>query len=252
VSGASVDTTVVTTEEMELYSKHRKRIAIILTEKKSYGELDKLNYTLVSNYSKPKVLAVSTRNKPYLDVCSFLLQKFKSGMIVIEKDTISDPITDLVCHSDGMFLNDIDIMICREGLECITPNEIQKANLLRIHANPELNPLIFNSLQEIYQEKTATIMIAQYFANDQYNEASSYLDSGNERYEKQGMKDYLDIYEISKQLSFFVYLDIIHNKILNVSKESIIAFLKKLKASGAFPIPDEQMAGFAEDITIPQ
>jgi hypothetical protein len=110
IAGESIDTTVVTIEEMQLYCERRKRIAVVATEKKSYGELDKMNYTLVGNYHKPKVFSVNTKSRPYLDVYAFLLERFRSGLIVVETDTISDPVSELICKSDRMAVSDIVIM----------------------------------------------------------------------------------------------------------------------------------------------
>lgn len=252
LAGANINTTIVTIEEMQLYCKLRKRIVIVATEKKTYGELDMMNYQLVMNYTKPKVLAINTKNKPYLDVYTFLLEKYKGGLMVVEGDTISDPISDLICKSDKLESNDIDVMICRDGFESMTIGEMRKANFLRIHADPDMNPTIFEKIQDFYQEKVAGLMIAQFFVNDQYAEVNSYFEKQNEKYSKQGFSDFVDYYELNKQLSYFVYFDVENNKILNVSKDTLAAFLIKMKSQGLLPIPEDQIPVVAESLTIEQ
>jgi hypothetical protein len=249
-AGANIDTTVVMIEEMQLYCEHRNRIAVVGTEKKSYGELDRMNYQLVQNYHKPKIMAVNTKNKPYFDVYTYLLDKFKNGLIIVETDTISDPISDLICKSDKMAVNDIDIMICHNGFEALIPGEVRKANLLRIHANPDINPAVFQLIADFYQDKSMAVIIAQMYANDQYEQLTEYFNRENEKYSKQGLKDYIDYFEYSKQVAYFVYFDVEHNKILNITKEDLEAFMKKMKGTGMLPIPDEEIPVYAEIISI--
>jgi hypothetical protein len=252
LAGESVDTTIVTIEEMQGYCDLRKRMAIVGTEKKTYGELDKMNYQLVSNYTKPKCMAVNTKSKPYLDVYTYLLNKYKGGLIVIEGDTLSDPIADLICNSDRLAVNDIDIIICRNGFASMTDDEMKKANFLRIHADPDMNPLVFQKLGEFYQEKILALMIAQFFANDQYNELNTYFETHNEKYVKHGFTDFVDYYELNKQLSYFVYFDVVNNKILNIDKDTLAAFMIKMKGQGLLPIPDGEIPVAAESLTIEQ
>jgi hypothetical protein len=250
VAGPSIDTTVVTIEEMQKYSEQRKRIAIVVTEKKSYGELDRMNYTLVMNYTKPKVFAVNTKNRPYLEVYNFLLERFHGGLIIAETDTLSDPVIELITKSDKMAVNDIDIMICHNGLEELVAREIDRANLMRIHAVPDLNVMIFQNLAEFFQQAHLGVMLSQLFTNDQYEEVKEYFDRNNSRYAEKGMKDYIDYYEMNKQFSYFVYMDIKACKLLNVSKDVLFEFMTKLKKLGMFPLPEDQLPVIAENLTI--
>lgn len=249
LAGANIDTTIVNIEEMRQYCTIRKRMAIVATEKKTYGELDKMNYQLVMNYVKPKVMAVNTKGKDYLHAYSFLLDKFKSGLMIIESDTLSDPISDLICKSEKLNASDIDIIICREGFESLTIGEMRKANFLRIHADPDMNPTIFQKIQDFYQEKVLGLMIAQFFANDQYEEVNSYFEKENSKYSKAGLTDFVDYYELNKQLSYFVYFDVENNKILNVDKDTLAAFITKMKSMGLFPLPEDQIPVIAESLT---
>lgn len=249
-AGANIDTTIVNIEEMELYCKQRKRVAVVATEKRTYGELERMNYQLVSNYTKPKVMVVNSKGKPYFDVYTYLLDRFKSGLLVIEGDTISEPISELICKSDQLVLNDIDIMICRDGLESMTATEMRKANLLRIHACPDLNYMIFQSLTDFYEEKAIGIMVAQFLANEQFTQVNNYFERKNEEYKKEGLSDCVDYYQLNKQLSFFVYYDVDMGKILNVDRETINDFVKQMKKSGMLPLPDNQLAELSESLTV--
>jgi hypothetical protein len=249
-AGVNIDTTIVTIEEMQLYLNQWNRRAIVATEKKTYDELDKMNYQLVFNYKLPKVMTVNTRNKPYLDVYTFLLDKYKSGLLVVEGDTLSDEISELICKSDKLEKNDIDIIICRDGLESMTEYEMKKANYLRIHADPDMNLMVFQKIGEIYQEKILTLMVAQLFANEQYAEVNSYIEKENKKYSDMGFKDFVDYYELNKQLSYFVYVDVVNNKILNIDKETLQPFLLKMKADLHLPMADNEIPGMAESLTI--
>jgi hypothetical protein len=250
VAGPNIDTSIVTIEEMKLYCEQRKRIAIVGTQKKVYGEIDRLNYPTVMNYHKPKVLAVSSKNKPYLDVYAYLLDNFKTGLLIIETDTNSEVIIDMVCKSDKLTVNDIDVMVCREGFEAMSAGEIRKANLLRIHANPDINPVIFEKLSEFYGHKSLGIMLSQMYSNDQYNEVTAYMDKQNEVYGAKGYTDYVDQYELSKQISFFVYFDIVHNKILNISCKDLEEFIFRSKEQGFLPFPADAIPVMAKELTI--
>jgi hypothetical protein len=250
LSGVNIDTAIVNIEEMQQYCSVRKRMAIVATEKKNYGELDKMNYQLVMNYAKPKVMAVNTKGKNYLNVYSFLLDKYKSGLMIVESDTLSDAISDMICKSEKLECGDIDVMICREGFASMTEGEMQKANFLRIHADPDMNPTIFQKLGDFYQEKVGGLMIAQFFANDQYEEANSYFERESNKYSKSGLTDFVDYYQQTKQLSYFVYFDVTNNKILNVNKEVLSKFMAKMKSQGLLPVPEEQIPIIAESLTI--
>jgi hypothetical protein len=250
LSGANIDTAIVNIEEMQQYCIARKRMAIVATEKKNYGELDKLNYQLVENYVKPKILAVNTKGKNYLNVYSFLLDRYKSGLMIVESDTLSDAISDMICKSNKLEDGDIDVIICREGFASMTEGEMQKANFLRIHADPDMNATIFQKLGEFYQEKVLGLMVAQFFANDQYEEANNYFEKESNKYSKSGLTDFVDYYQQTKQLSYFVYFDVVNNKILNVSKDAIHKFLLKMKSSGIMPFPESEIPIIAESLTI--
>jgi hypothetical protein len=249
-AGSNIDTTIVNIEEMEQYCIKRKRLAVVATEKRIYGELDRMNYQLVSNYTNPKVMVVNSKGKAYFDVYSFLLDRFKSGLLVVEGDTISEPISELLCKSDQLVLNDIDIMICRDGLESMTASEMRKANLMRIHACPDINPLIFQTLTDFYEEKAMGIMVAQFLANEQFDQTNKYFETKNEEYKKEGLTDCVDYYQLNKQLSFFVYYDVDVGKILNVDRQTVDDFVRQMKKSGILPIPEAHLAEISESLTL--
>lgn len=250
LSGPNIDTAIVNIEEMQQYCTHRKRMAIVATEKKNYGELDKMNYQLAENYVKPKIFAVNTKGKNYHSVYSFLLDRYKNGLMIVESDTLSDAISDMICKSDKLESSDIDIMICREGLASMTIAEMRKANFIRIHADPDMNPTVFQKLGEFYQEKILAIMIAQFFANEQYEEANNYFEKENTKYTTAGLTDFVDYYQFNKQMSYFVYFDVENCKILNINKEVVAKFMMKMKSMGLLPMPEDQIASIAESLTI--
>ncbi len=253
LAGPNIDTTIVTIEEMQLYCQMRKRLAIVGTEKKSYSQLDKMVYHLVGNYEKPKACQVVSKNKPYLEVYNFLIDKFKNGLLIVEGDTISNVISDNICNSPKIQEHDVDVMICRDGIEHVTEAEMKRANLFRIHANPEVNMMAFQDkkIAEFYNEKVLGLFICQLFANAQHQEVNNFMTGENKRLAAQGMTDFINYYEYNKQLSFFLYFDVVHGKILNLSKDRLMEFLKVCAKNG-IPIPENQHEAIAESLTILQ
>lgn len=249
LSGQNIDTAIVNIEEMQGYVKTKKKFAIIGTEKKTYDNLEKTKPQFIMNNSKPKIFVVDSKKKEYIKMYASLLEKF-SGLMIVETDTISDQISELICSSELVDKKELDIMICRNGLADMTDNERRKANYLRIHADPEIDLSIFEKLGDFYKEKTATLMIAQLFVNSQYDETNAYIEQNNELYAKQGMSDFVDYYELNKQLSYFLYYDVENNKILNLTKDVLEGFVKTMKAQGLFPMPDEEISPFCQNLTL--
>jgi hypothetical protein len=235
---------------MSGYCRNRNRLANVITEKQTYGELEKLNYSLIMNYTKPKPRVINTKNKEYLHVYNSLSERYKGGLLIAESDTLSDPISELLCKSKNWKDNDVDIMICRNGFASMTKDEMQCANLLRISADPDFNPGIFQEIDDVYKHQVLSLMICQFFVNDQYDTVNRYMNLQNEKYSMQGISDYIDYYELNKQLAYFLYYDVAADKILNVDKATLEAFLKKMSKEGFLPIPEIQIEPLAEALTV--
>jgi hypothetical protein len=250
IAANNVDMSLVNIEEMQHYCNTRKRVASIVTEKKSYGELDAMNFQLVMNYTKPKARVINSKDKPYLNVFEYVVGKYKSGLLIVENDTLSGAISELLCTSQMIEKNDIDIMICRDSLDALTNQEITKANLLRISADPNFTPSALQKIQSFYQEKVLTIMIAQLFVNEQYQDVTAYFDEMSNKYIQDGKSDFIDYYEYNKQLSYFIYVDLEKNQIINASRSVIMKFAKKMKEEGILPIPDGMFEEFINAVTI--
>lgn len=250
VAGPNIDMTIVNIEEMSLYCKSRNRLASVVTHKQTYDELDKLNYSLIMNYTKPKPRVVNTKDKQFHDVYRVLSEKYKGGLLVVEGDTLSEAVSDILCGSNNWQDNDVDIMICREGLGTVTPDELKKANYLRISADPDLDPSVFIKFQDFLEARTMAIMICQFFANDQFDSVKAYMAKANDYYSGKGMTDYVDYYELNRQLAYFVYFDMQEGKIINVARDKIKAFVRKMMNSGILPIPEAQADDYVEMITV--
>jgi len=253
IAGENIDNTIINVEEMKMYVQERKRNAIVVTEKKAYGELDKMIYQLVGNYIKPKPRCVVTKSKPFYDVYSFLLDRYKGGLLIAESDTISEPIVGLLCNSPKVKENDIDVMICQNGYNNVSDLEFKKADYLRIHADLDIMSNIEGfvaRLQQLYNEKFISILLSQLFVNLQYEEVTHYLNEKNEKYASEGYTDFIDYYESNKQLSYFVYFDIHNNKILNLGKNDIISLIDRIReVNENLVIPAEQVKLIAGLIT---
>jgi hypothetical protein len=250
LAGANIDLTIVNIEEMSHYCEQRGRLASVVTEKKTYEKLEKLNFSLVGNYKKALPRVINTKTKQYLYVYNSLSENYHRGLLIAEADTISDSISDILCNSDKWVKNDVDIMICRNGFSSMTECEMKRANYLRISADPDFDPSIFQKIDKIYEHKVMSLMICQLFVNDQYDTVTRYLNKQSSYYEGQGMTEYVDYSELNKQLAYFIYYDVENDKILNVHKSVILAFMRKLAESGMFPIPKDQLELVADAITL--
>lgn len=249
ISGANIDMAIVNIEEMEGYCKSRGRLANVVTEKQTYGELEKLNYSLIMNYKKPKPYVVNSKNKPYLEVYSSLVKNYKGGLLIAEADTISESITE-VLTKDGWKENDVDIMICRDSLGSVTEAEMKAANLIRFSADPDFSPDVFSKLEPYYKAKTMSFIICQLFVNEQYNLVNQYLDKQSKYYTDQGISEYIDYYELNRQLSFFLYFEVDSNKIINIERPVLTEFLIRMSKSGLIPIPLDKIDIYVDVITV--
>jgi hypothetical protein len=234
---------------MNGYCSIHGKIATIVTEKKTYGEIPKMNYSLIMNYTKPKVLQINSKNTPYLKVFDSLSKQYKSGLLIVESDTLSEPISDILCNSESWDANDVDIMICRT-FASMTQDEMRKATFMRISADPDFDPMILQKLDSIFQEKVLSLMICQFFVNENYNNVNRYIEIQSKRLDEEGYKEYIDYHEMSKQLAYFVYFDVMANKILNVPRSVIYDFINKLAGDGVIPVSGETALQLAEMITL--
>jgi hypothetical protein len=249
LSGSNIDLSIINIEEMTGYCKNRNRFANVVTQKQTYDEVDRLNYSLIGNYTRPKPRVVNTKDNQYLGVYNFLSEKYRSGLLIAEKDTISDPISEHLCNNENWKKNDIDIMICRD-FATMTKEEIKRANFLRISADPDFNPVILQEIDDVFKEKVIGLMIAQFFVNENYDAVNRYIEQKSVQYASEGITEFIDYYELNKQLAYFIYYDIAAGKIMNVDKAIIMAFIKKLSGDGLLPIPSEQIEPIADIITL--
>jgi hypothetical protein len=246
LSGANIDITIINIEEMSGYCASRGRLAGVVTEKQTYGELDKMNYTLVHNYTKPKPRVINTKDKQYVGVYNILSDKYHGGLLICESDTLSDSVSENLCNNESWRDSDVDLMVCR-SFATVTDEELKAATFLRISADPEFNPLVLERLSKIFGEKVASIMIAQFFVNDNYESVNHYMEIQSARFVKEGRKDFIDYGELNKQLAYFIYYDVNANKLVNIDREDIMEFMKKME--GIIPVPKEQLSPFIEMIT---
>lgn len=249
ISGINVDMTIVNIEEMDGYCKSRNRLANVVTQKQTYGELEKLNYSLIMNYTKPKPRVVNSKNKPYIDVYGSLMKNYKGGLLIAEGDTLSESITEILLNNQWKE-NDVDIMVCKDSLSSITEAEMKAANLIRMSADPNFSPDIFSKLEPFYKEKTMSFIICQLFVNEQYELTNKYMDKQSKYYTEQGINEYIDSYELNRQLAFFLYFHVESNKILNIEKPVLIDFLNRMSKAGFIPIPAASIEPYVDIITL--
>ena len=248
LSGANIDLTIINIEEMAAYCRERGRLANVVTEKQTYGEMDKTNYSLIMNYKHPVPRVVHTKNKQYLHVYNYLSEKYREGLLIAEADTISEPISDNLCKNEKWGVNDVDIMICR-SFSSVTDDELKKATLLRISADPEFDFSVLDRVGKIYQDGVGAIMVAQLFANDNYESVNAYIDRMKEKYSTEGVTEFIDYYELRRQLAYFIYYDAKLKKLVNISRDTTMKFVKSLPAA-MLPVPAKDIEPFVAMITI--
>jgi hypothetical protein len=248
LSGANIDITIINIEEMDQYCKARARLANVVTEKKTYGELERLNYSLLMNYTKPKPRVVGSKDKPYLHVYTILKEKYKQGLLIAESDTISDPISDELCKAESWNGNDVDIMICR-SFASVSDRELEHATLLRISADPDFDPNVLPRVGALYQEGVGAVMIAQLFVNQNYDTVQRYIDIRSKELSEAGISEFIDYYELRRQLAYFIYYDVREKKLVGVSKKVIADFIRSLPV-GMLPVPKDKINEFADMITV--
>jgi hypothetical protein len=77
-----------------------------------------------------------------------------------------------------------------------------------------------------------------------------YLQRQSKVYEGNGYTEYVNYYEMNKQISYFLYYDVQRNKILNLDKKSLKEFVLELLDSG-FPImPKEHIDLVIDELTL--
>lgn len=250
LAGMNIDMAIVNIEEMSAYCEKRGRHANVVTQKKTYDELDKLNYSLIMNYKnpKPRVVITKGKDKQFSHVYDILSEKFHGGLLIAESDTISDQITDGLCENSSWQNNDVDLIICK-SFASVTKKEILKADYMRISADPDFDPSVLVRMGEEFQQLAGTIMISQYFVNQNYNNVLTYLEQKNKECSDLGMSDYIDYYELNRQLSYFIWVDTKNNKILNISKEVISDFLLSKDMRMLVPLSEKDILPYAEMIT---
>jgi hypothetical protein len=177
-----------------------------------------------------------------------LSEKYKGGLLVAESDTISEPISDNFCKNESWHTNDVDIMICR-SMASVTDDELRAATLLRISADPDFDPMILTRIGEIYQEGVGAVMIAQLFANQNFENVNRYMDIQKEKYTAEGISEFIDYYELRRQLAYFIYYDTDIKKIVNVDRAKILEFTRGLPQT-MLPVPKSDIDLFVAMITL--
>jgi hypothetical protein len=248
LAGENIDLTVVNIEEMTNYSRERKRLANVVTEKQTYGELEKTNYALIMNYKNPSPRVINTKGKPYVHVYNILQQKYKGGLLIAEADTMSEPISECLCSSAPWEANDVDIMVCR-SFASVTAEELCRATLIRISADPDFDPMVLARMGDSLQEGVAAIMIAQLFVNDNYDNVNKYIESVSNECSAAGLTDFINYYDLRKQLAYFLYYDTGTKKLIGIDRDTLIKFMKSLP-SAMIPVKPEEIDIFAEMITL--
>lgn len=228
-SDKSIDTSIIDINEANQYIAKHNRPAIVITSSEKYSNIDKISYTLVMNSTKPVFKRVDVNGNGYEKVYDVLLDRYKNGLLIADKDTITNKIAAKMasCKDCG-----IDFLIYRDNLLSITPEEKKRVNFLRIHKNDEFsfNPQVLELLAKDFGEANAFgISLAQYIANQQYNIFTTYINEKAELFAKNGLNEnVLHNEEYSMQLAYFCYYSLNNHKIYGISEGKINAYIQAL------------------------
>jgi hypothetical protein len=250
LAGINIDTTIINIEEMAGYCRERGRLANVVTKKKTYEHIDPISYSLIMNYKKPMPRVVTVKNKPFADVYKIIGERFANGLIIAESDTISESITDDFCKNKKWEENDIDIMVCK-SFASLSIEEARHANFLRISADPDFDMAILLKIGEhINKHAVGTILIAQAFVNNNYNQVVTHMEEQIAKYEGLGMNDFVDYSELNRQLSYFAYIDLDSGKILNIDRQVIKEYLLQNYKNIMPTMPEDKIPGYVDLITL--
>jgi len=228
VCDSNIDTHIIDNEEAEKYVQAYDRRALIITDKEVFknSDIQKIKYLFISNATTSAVKLIDPSGASFKSVYEHLQNKFKNGLIIAHPETITHEIADNLAQNK---VNGLDFIVYRQDLMGISGNERMRMNYLRIHYNPEFQftKEYFNNFSEVYGMNSAIgIFTCQYIANTQYNICEAYVKENSEQYDKDGVKDYVDYYQLNKQFAYHVYYDFSTNKILEFSGEKIKYYME--------------------------
>jgi hypothetical protein len=139
-------------------------------------------------------------------------------------------------------------MVCR-SFASVTEDELKRATLLRISADPDWDPMVLQRVGQVFKEGVGAIMIAQLFANENYDTVNAYIDRQKEKYSAAGLTEFINYYELRRQLAYFIYYDVGTKKLVNVDRDVILTFIKRLPRE-MLPVPVEDIEPFTAMITL--
>ena len=228
VADPKIDTSIIDIEEAQRYVEKFKRRAIIISAKGvlENSDIEKLNYLYIRNATVPNVRMIDNVGHSFTKVYETIMEKYQNGLIIAHADTITHQIADQMAQNKG---NGLDFIVYRQDLMGMSSNEKTRVNYLRIHNNPEFqfNKSFYRNFAEKYGDGQAIgVFTAQYIANYQYNLSETYFREGSEKYEGQGDDDFIDYYELNRQLAFHVYYDTAKGKILGFPAEKIQYYME--------------------------
>jgi hypothetical protein len=228
VCDPNIDTHIIDIEEAESYVKKYQRRAIIISAKEVFKDsnIERLNYLYLKNATNPSVKIIDQNGNSFKKVYEAVTEKFQNGLIIAHPETLTNEIADALSKNIS---NGIDFVVYRQDLMSISAAEKMRMNFLRIHYNPEFQFTkdYFRNFSEKYGDGNSIgIFISQYIANYQYVLSQSYFQKTSEELEKQGLKDYIDYYELNKQFAFHVHFNTVTGKIYGFTAEKIEFYMQ--------------------------
>lgn len=229
IADKSIDTSVINIDEATKYTKQHNRPSIIITSSETYSNIEKISYTLIMNMTNPLFKRVETNSSGYEKVYDVILNRYKNGLLIADKNTITNKIASKLASNEKC---GIDFLVYRDSIIDITPEEKKRVNFLRIHKNDQFsfNPEVIKLLSKDFGETNAFgISLAQFISNSQYDIFTAYINEKAELFAVNGInEDVIDNEPYSRQLAYFTYYCLRSHKIYGISEGKFDAYTKGL------------------------
>ena len=228
----NIDTHIIDLEEATAYVNKFKRKVIIISDREVFKDsIETLNYSFVMNATKPTIKLIDNHREQYSKVQEYILSKYKNGLIIAYPETITNDIADKYALTKNM---GHDYVIYRNNLLEMTGNERSRVTHMRIHANMnfEFSKGFFETVKEKFGERnTLGIFLAHFISHYQLQACRHYIKEHTDKFESQGMQDYVNYREMNRQMAYYVYYDMEKAKVLNFTKEKLKEYLIMLMKS---------------------
>lgn len=231
-----LDVSLIDYDEATSYVSAHKRRALIVSDSSVFSEImPSVNLEVIMNATSPAVRIVDTMNKPYNYVYERVLKLFKNGLLICDKNTLTNDIAESIALTRGIGL---DIVLHRDNLIQISKEEMKRVNFVRFHYNKltSFSSEFISVLASHYgSDQAFGLLLAQYIVNVQHDIFDQYFNNESKRYVLMGFTNFVNNLEHDRQAAYYVYYDLVNNKIIGVQQKNfsryVIQFMDTLSIS---------------------